>query len=71
MKPARRAGRFTRRTGFARGISLALNFGNRSRGSGVNWLDRMVVSQVYEEGVSYEPEHEPGHEPGPATRGTW
>ena len=71
MKPARRAGRFTRRTGFALGIGLALNCGKCSSGSIMNGFDRMVMGQVDDERVSYEKEHEPGHQPCPVTRRTW
>ena len=71
MQAARRASRFTRRTGFASGIGLALNFGNRSSGNIVNGFDRMVMGQVDDERVSYEKEHEPGHQPCPVTRRTW
>jgi len=71
MQAARRASRFTRRTGFASGIGLALNFGNRSSGGIMNGFDRMVMGQVHDERVSYEKEHEAGHQPSPVTRRTW
>ena len=71
MKAARWAGRFARRTGFAPGIGLAVNFGNRPRGCGLKWPDWMVVSEVNDQRVRYEKKHEPGHQPCPAARRTW